>query len=421
MTRSSLSDPAQRIELTERQEAVVRLIAKGLTNAEIADRLGVTLNGVKWHVREILGKFGVDSREQAVERWREERATGRRSRAWAGALWGSIPLRWAGVALAGGAGLTGAVAFAGAFSERGGHEDGAALVATATPTPTPIPDLATNQGLTLRVERVSADDTQTRVEVSLEGRPELGRIFDFESKVGPGPDIARVRLVDDAGATYNASVTESDGDARRKRLLFGPVSPDTRWLDLIVPGVSFVAPEDEPALGEPPPEASSSVGGPWRVRIHEIPRTSVVRHALDLAPQALGQGTAVPFEVIQTAEATLLAIQLQGIDGPDHGGFVPFPELRRPNGDRVPARNSGSRSNPTTNYASYEPTHGEVTFKLRAHIIIGLPDNVCTLSDQHCVPREEIERMRPEVEGRRAALEALFAQQGEPTWTFTIP
>ena len=60
-------------DLTPRQTAVLDLMAEGRTNAEIAERLGLTLDGSKWHVREILGKLGMESREDAVAWWRRYR------------------------------------------------------------------------------------------------------------------------------------------------------------------------------------------------------------------------------------------------------------------------------------------------------------------------------------------------------------
>lgn len=54
-------------ELTDRQREVLRLIARGKTNPEIAEVLGMTLAGAKWHVSELLSKLGLDSREAAAE------------------------------------------------------------------------------------------------------------------------------------------------------------------------------------------------------------------------------------------------------------------------------------------------------------------------------------------------------------------
>ena len=56
--------------LSEREMEVLQLIAKGLTNREIASRLFLSLNTVKAHSRNIYGKLDVHSRTQAVVRAR---------------------------------------------------------------------------------------------------------------------------------------------------------------------------------------------------------------------------------------------------------------------------------------------------------------------------------------------------------------
>jgi LuxR family maltose regulon positive regulatory protein len=57
--------------LTERELEVLQLIAEGLSNREIADRLVLALSTVKVHTRNIYGKLGVHSRTQAVMRAQE--------------------------------------------------------------------------------------------------------------------------------------------------------------------------------------------------------------------------------------------------------------------------------------------------------------------------------------------------------------
>ena len=86
------------VTLTPRQEEVLRLMSRGLTNGEIAQRLGITLDGAKFHVAEILAKLEVGSREEAAEAWRS-----RPRRSW-------LP---AGLGLARIAGATAAVGTAG--------------------------------------------------------------------------------------------------------------------------------------------------------------------------------------------------------------------------------------------------------------------------------------------------------------------
>ena len=53
-------------ELTERQRLILSSITEGLTNLAIADRLGISEDGVKRHVNAIMAKLGADSRAEAV-------------------------------------------------------------------------------------------------------------------------------------------------------------------------------------------------------------------------------------------------------------------------------------------------------------------------------------------------------------------
>ncbi|CAG1013995.1 Response regulator protein VraR [Anaerolineales bacterium] len=52
--------------LTEREIEVLKLMVDGLNNAEIAERLVISLSTVKYHISNILMKLGVDNRVSAV-------------------------------------------------------------------------------------------------------------------------------------------------------------------------------------------------------------------------------------------------------------------------------------------------------------------------------------------------------------------
>jgi LuxR family maltose regulon positive regulatory protein len=57
--------------LTKRECEIIKLIAAGYSNRQIADALVITLNTVKKHTTHIYGKLGVENRTQAVNAARD--------------------------------------------------------------------------------------------------------------------------------------------------------------------------------------------------------------------------------------------------------------------------------------------------------------------------------------------------------------
>lgn len=81
--------------LTAREHEVLELVRQGLTNDEIAGRLSITSDGVKYHVTQILTKLGVSSRHEAVAV-----VFGERRRSWWSVALASALLKAVGVAIA---------------------------------------------------------------------------------------------------------------------------------------------------------------------------------------------------------------------------------------------------------------------------------------------------------------------------------
>jgi DNA-binding NarL/FixJ family response regulator len=52
--------------LTHRETEVLQLVAQGLTNRRIGERLGISEHTAKFHVNAILGKLGAQTRGEAI-------------------------------------------------------------------------------------------------------------------------------------------------------------------------------------------------------------------------------------------------------------------------------------------------------------------------------------------------------------------
>jgi DNA-binding NarL/FixJ family response regulator len=61
-----LARPDEVAELSARQREVLELLALGASNSEIAGRLYISSNTVKFHLREIYGRLGVRNRVEAA-------------------------------------------------------------------------------------------------------------------------------------------------------------------------------------------------------------------------------------------------------------------------------------------------------------------------------------------------------------------
>ena len=67
-TAAPATVPQEGAALTARELDVLRLVARGLANKEIAAALDLSTHTVKYHLAAILAKLGVRSRTEAVSR-----------------------------------------------------------------------------------------------------------------------------------------------------------------------------------------------------------------------------------------------------------------------------------------------------------------------------------------------------------------
>ena len=64
--KETLANRTPGSDLSPRELQILELIVKGLSNRQIADKLGITEGTVKWHVNAILGRLNVSDRTQAA-------------------------------------------------------------------------------------------------------------------------------------------------------------------------------------------------------------------------------------------------------------------------------------------------------------------------------------------------------------------
>ena len=66
VVQKMLAERAPSPELTDRQQEVLAAMCRGLTNADIAKMLGISPDGVKFHITAIYAKLGASNRTEAV-------------------------------------------------------------------------------------------------------------------------------------------------------------------------------------------------------------------------------------------------------------------------------------------------------------------------------------------------------------------
>ncbi len=190
-------------DLSPRQHQVLELIGRGHTNAEIAEALGMSLDGAKWHVSEILAKLCVSSRDEAALYWRSNNGIRARLARTVHALFTAPvaikPLLGVAATL-GVVGIATVVAVLAVRSFNGG--DGSPALAADTPTATATKSAATGTPAASTTAAAGATSTPTTVP------PLTGRIEQ-------SPDFQGLDMLDTsqgwATAAPNMLLRTSDG------------------------------------------------------------------------------------------------------------------------------------------------------------------------------------------------------------------
>lgn len=198
--------------LTDRELAVLQLMADGQTNAEIAQTLVIALTTVKWYARQINQKLGVNSRAKAAARARELNLFGHHAAARlasANTVLHNLPVervafigrhqerleisallrtaRLVTLTGVGGAGKT-RLALKIAWENLGEYPDGVWVVFLASLTDSSL--VAKAIARTLRVTEPSTGTLQDTIKRFLQGKHSLLVLDNFEHVLGAAPIIS---------------------------------------------------------------------------------------------------------------------------------------------------------------------------------------------------------------------------------------
>lgn len=241
--------------ITEQQVRAAGLVARGLTNREIAGELGITLAGSKYLVSELIGRLGVETREDVAAWYRNTYLVAGSQRAGVIAFSNSLArsLHGTGIVAAGaavGALLLGSAAIG--FAAKGGPFGGPggpnAVSPTATATNTAT---ATTTATATGTATVTGTATALPTGTPVPGSPTAGAGGASQSQgLGPAVDSAPPSFVDDL-----------------------PPGPPA-WVEDLPPGPPpFVSPpglatEEATATGTAAPSATTAANGenggpPW--------------------------------------------------------------------------------------------------------------------------------------------------------------
>lgn len=193
------------------------MVVRGATNPEIAAELDVSLDGAKWHLREIFAKLGVDSREEAADVWRAHHSPRARTRRLVHSVFGV-----AGMKVAAGAGGVAAIGIAVAVVGLGRPNDPGAEAQPAAQTSPQIEAWVRVEGSSMAPALTDGQRYPLDVLVYVGEQPQRGDIVALVDPRIPGEVIVKrliglpgetVQIVDDIVHVNGEPLTEPYGTA----------------------------------------------------------------------------------------------------------------------------------------------------------------------------------------------------------------
>lgn len=277
------------IRWSPRQKQVLDLLAKRRTNGQIAEELGISLDGAKYHVSEVITKLDVDSREEAAEWWRQQK--GLRARLRVLTRTGSAPavVRWLGLGGAGASALA-VIAIVSVVIIGGGADQEAASpeqtpvevstepVATGVATPN-VPDDDDQGSATLtEIGGVPVRELSRGEDVSLD---DYAVIIETGCYQCDGPATSLLRLYrSDSGDLVQDTLFEAPGDEARYIHSYD-VSPDMSRMLVTVCSAGYCGGVGPPTNDGAVSVFESSDGGMNWELLAERDRPSFFRYAPD--------------------------------------------------------------------------------------------------------------------------------------------
>jgi hypothetical protein len=298
-------------------------MARGRTNGEIAEELGIGFSTAKSHVSQIIAKLGVTTREEAVHAWRDyRRALRMPRRAFAGFTHLALAKAAAGA-------LAVVVAAVGLYST-------VSLDKLRDATELLVPGQSErdpgSSGLDLQILEIEADAVDPRIRIAFVDSTGLVPAHDF--------DVGNA-MVRGPGPTSHASFyqyPESTGELSTE-VLFPALPPGSEWEFSVgsatVGGSPVAAPADGWSVpftvpGWPADSITSSVSrseplGTWVVVIDEVAKSGdrfVVRahfEGAELPPAVVrGQAPEPPWLTLELADGSFAALDWACMfQGPD--------------------------------------------------------------------------------------------------------